>query len=351
MKPLLAALILALAPAAAIAESPAPAPVGPRPVVSEIISANPASARSFPGVIEGKNATTLGFLTAGRLASVDVSAGDRVAQGDTLATLDQVTLEQDVAAARAALAAAEAKATLAAQQYARAETLRQRGVASDVALSDAEAHRDATAAQAESARADLSRAEDAARYGTLTAPQDALVLDVLVKPGATVSSGRPVIELADRVGREAVIDVPEDFAALLPAEPTFGLRHHGQTGAPVTAVLTWVEPVSETSLGTRRLRLTITDPPEEFRIGTLVEASYMADAAPLLTVPRVAVADGPAVRRVEGTSRTVHRIPVTLGTEVGDRVVVTGGIGLGDEIVTRGVRSLSEGQTVGDRLK
>ena len=347
MNKLVAALALALLPLTALADAATPAAPAPRPVVSEIVTADPARQRAFPGVIAGENQAMLAFLTAGRLASLPVEAGDRVARGDTLAVLDQITLEQDLAAARAGLEAAEAKATLAAQQYDRVETLRGRGVATQAQLDQVRAGRDASAAQAESARATLARAQDAAGYGTLTAPRDGIVLSVLVEPGATVSAGIPVVELADPVGREALIDVPEDFAALLPEDASFALRRHAQTTAPTLARVTVMEPVTETSLGTRRLRLTLDDPPEDFRIGSLIEASFAADGAPVMTLPRVAIAEGPSVWRVEGAARRVRRVAV----ELGDRVVILGGIIVGDEIVTRGVHSLTEGQNVGDRLE
>ncbi len=244
MNPMIFALALAVLPPAALAQSEALAgPAAPRPVISEIVTADPVRARSFPGVIEGENPAMLGFLTAGRLATVAVETGDRVARGDVLATLDQVTLEQDLAAARAAFEAAEAKATLAVQQYERVATLNERGVASAAVLDDTAAGRDAAVAQAASARASLTRAQDAARYGTLTAARDAIVLQVLAKVGTTVSSGIPVVELADPVGRDAVIDVPDAFAALLPPGAPFSLSRHGQDSPPVKAVLSVVEPV------------------------------------------------------------------------------------------------------------
>ncbi|MEZ5767389.1 MAG: efflux RND transporter periplasmic adaptor subunit [Paracoccaceae bacterium] len=355
MRQLVFALALALAPVAAVAESDAPGTeAAPRPVISEIVPADPARARHFPGVVSGLNDATIGFLTAGRLAAVSVEVGDRVARGDVLATLDQVTLEQDVTQARAAVDAAEAKAQLAVQQYERVATLRDRGVASAVQLDDARANRDATAAQAENARASLAQAEDAAKFGTLTAPRDAVVLAVKAEPGETVTAGTPVVELADPMGREAVIDVPEAFAELLPADAGFEVRRHGQTGAPIAARLSVVDPVTDTNLGTRRLRLRLDAPPEDFRIGSLISATFAAERSPLITVPRVAVVDtdaGAQLWRVEGAERRVAAVAVTLGAEIGDRVVVSAGIEVGDEIVTRGVHSLVEGQIVGDSLQ
>ena len=60
----------------------------------------------------------------------------------------------------------------------------------------------------------------------------------------------------------------------------------------------------------------------------------------------VALALHPVAALVEGAERRV-----TLGKDIGDRVVVRQGIAVGDEIVTRGVQSLTEGQIVGEALE
>ena len=100
---------------------PTLAQAAPRPVVSEIVSADPTSQRIFHGVVEADAVSVLGFLTVGRLATLDVKSGDQVAAGDVLATLDQITLAQDVTAAQAALRSAEAQANAAAQSLERAQ--------------------------------------------------------------------------------------------------------------------------------------------------------------------------------------------------------------------------------------
>lgn len=354
MKSLVFLMALALSPVAALAEDAIAAPDAPRPVISEIVAADPVRTQSFPGVIAGENTAVLGFLTGGRIATIPVVEGETVAKGDTLATLDQVTLAQDLAVARAALTAAEAEADLAVQQYDRVATLVERGVATQAQLDKARANRDATAAEVENMKASLARAENAAGYATLTAPRSGIVLSIMAEPGETVTSGEGVIELADLDGRDALIDVPKDFADLLPEDALFTLQRHGQEDDPIPSVLSLIEPTTDTGVGTRRLRLTVEAPPEDFRIGSLVEASYAPNSAPVMTVPQVAIftgETGPMVWRVEGEDRHVTLVAVTLGKNIGDRVVVLEGIAVGDEIVTRGVHSLTKGQIVGVALK
>jgi RND family efflux transporter MFP subunit len=345
MKALLLALLFA---------TPALAQDAPRPVVSEIVSADALRQRSFTGVIEAEQRATLAFQTAGRLASLPWQVGDRVQAGQTLATLDQVTLAEDVDTAQAALDSAQAAAETAAQNLARVQELANRGVAPAATL-DAARRAAATAqAQAGAAAADLKRAQDAAGFGTLTAPAEGVVLSIAARPGTVVAAGAPILTLALGTGREAVLDVPADYLGLLTPGRTFTLQGRVPGVAPLTGTLRLIEPVADSSTRSRRIRVTLADPPPAWRIGSLVTAELAAESQPVITLPLSAIAgtpDAPQVWTVTGTPRTAHDVVVTLGATLGDRVVVTKGLSIGDEVVVKGVHSLTEGQPVGERVE
>lgn len=335
-----------------------------RPVVSEIITADGAQARNFPGLIVAKVEAALGFQTAGRIAERSVSTGDRVTKGEALASLDQVTLAQDVAAARAGLAAAKASADLGEQSLQRAQELAKRGVASTAQLEAAQANRDATAAQVLAAAAGLARAEDAAHFATLVAPMDGVVLSTTAEPGAVVSAGAVVLTLASEVGREAVIDVPSDLVALLPPAAKFRILRHQHTGGfaggsvagseTISGVVRVIEPVADASTRSTRLRVTLDAAGADLRLGTLVTAELDLAETPVLTVPLVALIDGGSdgtrgqVWRVSQDRHAV-KVEVGLGAQTGGRVVIVSGLAAGDEILTRGVHSVAEGMALGPR--
>ncbi|MGI3165434.1 efflux RND transporter periplasmic adaptor subunit [Pseudooceanicola sp. 200-1SW] len=328
------------------------APAAPRPVVTEIVSADPTRQRAFPGTIEAKHEADLAFQTIGRIARLDVAPGDVVAAGDVLAVLDRVSLQEDVSAAEAALSSARAEADFAEQSYARVRTLADRDIAAQAQVEQALARRDATAAQVAAAEADLASAREALTYGSLTAPMDGVVLAAPVEAGTVVSAGTTVVTLAGLSDREAVIDVPGDFLALLPEEAQFELRRHEGGERAVAARLRLVEPVADEALRARRLRLSITGDESLFRIGSLISATYLAEAQAVTTLPLSALTgseEAPAVWRVGPGARRVHLVPVTLGAVLDGRVEVRSGIAVGDEIIVRGARSLQDGQTVGQR--
>ncbi|MBI1170164.1 efflux RND transporter periplasmic adaptor subunit [bacterium] len=325
----------------------------PRPVVSEIVTADPTRQRSFTGVIAAETSTVLAFQTAGRIATLPVSAGDRVKAGQVLATLDQITLQEDVDAAEAALTAARTAADVAAQSLTRAQELARRGVASTETLQNAQRGSDAAAAQVQSAAAGLARARDAAGFGTLTAPNDGVVLSVQGQAGAVVSAGTPVLTLASLTGREAVLDVPAEFLSLLSPGQKFTLRARMPNAPTLTGTLRLIEPVADASTRSRRIRVTLPEAPEIYRIGALISAELAATPAPVMTVPAAAITgtdQAPMVWRIAPGERTAHQVAVTLGGRLGDRVIITSGVAPGDEVAVKGVHSLTEGQVLGERI-
>jgi RND family efflux transporter MFP subunit len=370
-KHLASAALVALiaASSAARAQDPASAAAAPRPVVSEILTADVAQARRFAGVVVAATQLNLAFQTLGRIASRDVRLGAQVKKGDVLARLDQVTLDEDVAAAEAAQSIAEAHLRTARSALARAEELAARRVAPAVRVEEARRTLASAEAARDGAAADLARARDAQGFSSLIAPMDGVIAATLVDAGAIVSPGLPVLTLAGDDGREVVIDVTDAVLRDLAIGTRFEVTARTIGSASVAGVLTEIEPVADAGTRTRRVHVTLTDPPAGLRLGALVRAAVLGRDGPLTTLPQSAILtgpNGPAVWRVTAGSRALALAPVTLGPDMpGDRVVIVQGtapglapglapgraLALGDEIMTKGVNSVTDGQIVGPGVK
>jgi HlyD family secretion protein len=213
------------------------------------------------GTVEATDAD-LGFQLPGRIAAVDAREGERVSSGAELARLDARELDARVEAARAALAAAQARlseltggtrpqelaAAEAAQRAAseRAEEARRdaerasalfeggaisrqamqrAGTALDLAEADLEqarqrlallregARSETIAAQrsvVEQARAQLALAEATAGHAVIAAPFAGVVTTRHREPGEAVGAGTPVLTLLDPGDRWVRIYVRED---------------------------------------------------------------------------------------------------------------------------------------------
>lgn len=137
---------------------------------------------TYPGVVLASQAVEVSSQEEGRLAAVDVRAGDVVKRGDRLAVLETQQLSQDAAMAVASLRAAEAEARSAAAQLqkAREQYERRKGLQDIVSREDIEAARtdqDVAAANVETANARV--AQERARHQQL---QDRLARAVLRSP-------------------------------------------------------------------------------------------------------------------------------------------------------------------------
>ncbi len=340
-------LIFALLAHPAFGQTQTPVVDAPRPVVSQIVTLGAAQTRSFTGTVEAQVTSTLAFLTLGRVATLAVATGDTVAKGAVLATLDQVTLDEDLSAAQAALQGATARVLFAQQSFDRVQELAKRGVASAAQQEQALAALDTAKAGVVAAQADLARATDAASYSALIAPMDGVVTATLVDPGTVVSVGTPILTLAGLKGREAVLDVPPESLSLMHLDDGFAVT--GRGSAAISGQLVRIDPSAGTGTRSRRIHLSLADPPPTYRLGSLISARLAAQSLSVITVPQTALTgaqDAPQVWRV-GEGRKVARVSVTLGAALDDRVVVTSGLSAGDEIVVRGVNALTEGQTVG----
>jgi hypothetical protein len=147
------------------------------------------------GDLRPSAAVELGFKAGGQLASRKVERGDRVRQGQVLATLSDDEARAQLAQAEAAVAGAKAQADLAADAAGRVETLRGADAApGNLAVS--------TKLQVEAARAGVRQAEAVLALAranlnnhVLRAPFDGVVVRVPEGVGGMVGPGIPVFRL------------------------------------------------------------------------------------------------------------------------------------------------------------
>ncbi len=326
----------------------------PRPVVSQVVNERAGYRNRFVGLVSARTETDLGFVLAGTLAERPVETGDLVTKGAVLARLDPEDLDADVRAAEAGVQVANAQLRAARDAENRARELLSRGTDSATRLEDAERGLTAAIATVEQARAALAQARDIRGFATLTAPQDGVVIQTNAEAGASVTAGQAVVVLAGTESREITLDVIERDAAALSEGLMFDVALAANPKVTAQASLRRIDPVAAASTRTRRVHLTLQDPPEGFRLGALVHISPATMARLDIILDDSAILDpegSPAVwtvrRSPDGATGTVHRTPVQLGDRFGPRVRVTDGISAGDEVINKGIHSLKEGQTVG----
>ena len=320
-----------------------------RPVLSLVVApATQGAERRFTGMVEARYQAQLGFQTTGRMISRDANVGDRVSKGQQLATLDPVVARLALTSAQADLANAEAQLTNAAATSARQQELAKTQSVSQAQVESAVASRDTAQAKVDQAKASLQKAQEQVGYTTLTSDYDGVIANWNVEVGQVVSQSQSVVTVARPDPRDAVFDVPDDLLARFTQGAPFEVRLLADESLTVSGEVREIAPQSDAATRTRRIRLTMIDPAEAFRLGTTVRLALANTEAPAIELPRSAVLDRDgktSVWLVAPEGKAMSR-PVALGVARGAMVTVTAGLAPGDRVITAGVHSLSEGQPV-----
>jgi membrane fusion protein, multidrug efflux system len=320
-----------------------------RPVLSTVTAFHKSGVSVFAGTVEPRYRSSHGFKVLGRIIARDVNVADVVKQGMRLAAIDPITLRLAVRATQADLSSAQAQLANASAVESRQATLLQQGVATPATLEAAQQGREAAAAAVLRAQAALAKAEEQLRGAQLTADFDGVVTSIDAEVGQVVAPGQSVITIARPDVREAVVDLPDDMEG--PLNPGTQFEVGLQTDPSVRAVgrVREIAPQADPTTRTRRVRVTLQDPPARFRLGTTVTATLSTTVAQSIDLPASALLerDGQTmVWVVDPTSSTVALRHVSIGVRTDDSFQVVDGLASGVRVVTAGVNSLAPGQQV-----
>jgi multidrug efflux pump subunit AcrA (membrane-fusion protein) len=328
----------------------------------------------YTGVIAPRIESALSFRVPGKMTERLVEVGQTVRAGQVLARLDPADLALGSATAAAQSAASGGQAAAAQRQVAaieaeawrsRAEEQRLRallkpGFVSRQRYEESLARADAAAAQlaAAKAEADAARSQNAAlraaagqasnqaRYGTLTADADGVIIAVHAQPGQVVSAGQPVFQLARAGAREAVIAIPEARRAAVPRVAQAALYSAGQQS--FSAVLRELSAAADPETRTFEARYVLEGAGAQAPLGATVTISTGTGGG-ALAVPAGAIHDrgsGPGVWVIDPGQKRVAFRRVSVASLGEEEVKIASGLRAGERVVALGAHLLREGQAV-----
>ena len=185
--------------------------------------------RRLTGNLRAKQRGEVAVVEPGRVVAVEFDEGQSVAEGDVLIRVDDRRIREDLSAAEAEVAVAEARQI---QRGAELERVRSdlesresaarqasgavsetelRQARTDVAV--AESLVNAAEKEVNAARTRTERFKVALEDTTVRAPFAGRVVERMAELGMFMSAGSAVADLASEGEYEAVVDVPEDFDA------------------------------------------------------------------------------------------------------------------------------------------
>lgn len=270
---------------------------------------------SGPGTVQSRVPVTVSARVSAQVRSLHADHGQRVAQGQLLAVLDDrdlaaklaaaraahQTLERNIEAANAARAKALADLALARNKAARDADLHRNGFlsvsafeASTLGLAAAQAAADNAAATLAARRAEAGTldaettyAATLLSYARIEAPMDALVIQRNVEPGATVMPGTPLFRLVDPGALWVAARIDEALVGRLREGLPAGIRlRSGETYAGRVARIS-----RQSDAATRELEVNVAfdAPPERFAIDQEAEVRIEAGVARGTAVPVAAL--------------------------------------------------------------
>lgn len=271
--------------------------------------------------------------STGNLTDVFVESGDRVAQGQVIARLDND--EQKIAADQARLTRDRA-----ADKLKRYENLQAAAAVTEVAIQDARDELKAAELALQKAELDLSRRD-------ITAPWAGIVGIISVNPGDYVTTSSEIARIDDR--SDILVDfwVPERFVPKIriggPVSATAIARPGETFTGSVEAVDNRIDPASRTL----RVRARIDNPQDVLRAGMSFSVTMHFEGDRFPSVDPLALqwsAEGSYVWRV--VAGKAERIPVRIVQRNPDKVLVDAKLAENDEVATEGLQRLRDGSDV-----
>jgi RND family efflux transporter MFP subunit len=319
-----------------------------RPVMSTLVEPMQSGNTNATGTVEPRYKTDLSFRVEGRLIARPVNIGDLVEEGQTVAAIDPATLELDLHSAFADVSKNQAHLTNAIAKEERQRKLITTYATTKATLENVEQARAAAQALMVRAQANLTKAHEELGYAQVKSDFAGVVTAVGGEVGQVVSPGQSVVTVARPDIREAVVDIGADFPVPLRTGLPFTVNLQLNPTTHVEGQVREIGPQADSATRTRRVRITLNNPPDTFRLGATVTATLSGGQNSILRVPASAILTKDGVTFVwivdpSASTVSLHKIE-TVPDERGIRV--TGGLSAGARVVTAGIHSLKEGQQV-----
>ncbi len=331
------------------------------------------------GEVQAVDQLGVNFAVSGQVASVAVDAGDSVAEGDIIATLDPTALEVALESAQSSLAGArdgvsvanlaEAQAQQAINSADQAIAAAQQAIeaAKDSNSKEAEAtaNRQLASAQAqrdtaeytqarvpgqklsaraalEAAQAGLEQAQANLEKATLRAPMSGTILRVDIEQGDSITTAGPdAFVIADLGGFEVSADFSEsdivDIESGQSVEVDFdAIPDQSSVGTVTDVSLQGTADPTGGSLTTYGVVVSVDDPPTGLRVGMTAQINIIIEEnANVVAAPVAAlnVRGEDVVVNVLGADGTIQEVVVETGTQGSNFVQITSGLEGGEVVV------------------
>lgn len=346
-----------------------------RPVPLDVVEVTRASSRGIlmlPGDARPFYETTIFARTSGYVSKWFVDIGDRVKEGQELASIETPELDDQLHESNAKLAQLNAEANVASTnaQFAKISYDRWQAAAPEGAVSAQE--RDEKKAELDSALAQLQASKAAVNLGEatvqrlrtlegfkqVTAPFEGVITKRFVDIGALVTAGSttnttPLYTIAQSNQIRVFVDVPQASAPDIKVGMAGRATARELPGEVFCGVVDRTAGAIDEQSRTLKVELLVPNPKLTLLPGMYVEVKFESSRVdPPLRIPAAALSfgpTGPQVAKISDDGRLTV-CPVTISRDMGDSVEIGTGLSDGDRVALNAGSQVSEGEKVDAHL-
>ncbi|MFD2600693.1 efflux RND transporter periplasmic adaptor subunit [Flavobacterium suzhouense] len=323
---------------------------GPMPFPVQTVTQQDATVfEEYTANLEGQQNVEIRPKVSGFIQKIYVDEGQQVRKGQLLFKLETQTLNEDAAAAKANVAAAQVEVD-------RLKPLVDRKIISNVQLETAKA-------KLAQAKASYSAVTANINYGTITSPVDGVIGTLPYKEGtlASATSELPLTTVSDtRVMRayfamneKQMINFSREFKGATLQEkiknaPAVSLRLVDDSTYEEKGKLTAASGLANAATGTSQFRAEFNNPQAVLRSGGKGTVLLPLNIKNAIEVPQNAVFDmqGKQMIYVVNKDNTVKSKIVQVKTTSGLNFIIESGVEPGEVIVVEGTSKLKDGMAI-----
>jgi HlyD family secretion protein len=322
-------------------------PLSPIKVTTVKISSQSLTPTLFGvGTVEARRSYLMGPVIAGRVLKVHVDVGHSVKEGQLLAEMDSIDLNERMVAVQAQANDAKARMVLASETARRYVELGKKNFISPIVVEGKIQELDSAKAIVQKTNADLAGLKQQELNLKLKAPIDGIITSRDAEPGSTVIAGQTVLKIIDPTslwiktrfdqGKSMGLAVGLNANIILRSNP-----HHSISGKVVR-----VEMLSDSVAEERIAQIEITNTPKSISIGEMAEVTLqLAPSESTLSLPNVSIKQkGSATGVWLLQNGKPHFAPVQIGqTGLNGQVAILSGLKSGDEVILYSDTEIKEG--------
>ena len=310
--------------------------------------------RKFAGVVMATDFSLLSFEVGGNVATVQVDIGDKVQQGQVLATLDPSDFKLAVKAAQADLVKARADQVHKKIESEREQSIFEQGAGSQRQVDRTKYDFKASRAAVNFALAKLSLAKRDLDKTTLTSPYNGRIAKRMVEPHMEIKTGQSLFRIDADGALDIRLGIPETVVHLIDKDVITKIEIPTLPGQGIKGRISEIGSAAHEA-NLFPVKITLIDPP------VTVSPGMTADVTIPLTreqrkrgflIPAVAVlpiidkAEEGYVFVYDKTTSKVKKVSVHFSGGQDQKGIVYEGLSEGDIIATAGVGFLADGMTV-----